>query len=156
MQLRGGAGVITSVFDIADVAESAKNLINCLREEEGEEPCSEKEKRDNIAGITFGSVSFISGVAFLAMPGAGTVVGFALMVGQAVYSGISNIKAYEDKYDITRDENWRIFWHTVAFQPIPQDVQKLAADTEVFKRLAEEAWRRLENSTDVVATAMGL
>ncbi|WCR54360.1 MAG: hypothetical protein PG981_001382 [Wolbachia endosymbiont of Ctenocephalides orientis wCori] len=48
------------------------------------------------------------------MPGVGTLVGIALMVSQGVYSGVSNIIEYEEKYDTTHDENWRIFWHTVA------------------------------------------
>lgn len=137
---------------------SADTLIKCAeKKEKGEQLCSDKEIRDSIAGITFGSVSFVSGVAFtaFAMPGVGTAVGPVLMVTQGVYSGVSNIIEYEEKYDTTHDENWRIFWHTFAFQPIPEDVQYLAAKTDIVNKLAEEVWERLENSTNVAAMAMG-
>lgn len=155
---RGGAGIMTSFFDVAELADSANKLKNCLSKEGGGKPCSKKEIRDSIAGITFASASLFSGVACtaLAMPGVGTVVGVILMVSQAVYSGISTVKEYKKKYGTTHNENLDIFFHAAALQPTPKDVQYLAARTDFTNQLAEEAWKHLQDSPNIVAIAMGL
>ncbi len=155
----GAAGAITGVFDIVDIGMSANNLVDCKKRENSDNPCGEKEIRDNIATISFSTVSFVSGVALtaLSMPGVGIAAGVALMVASGVYSGVSNIVEYEKKYDTTHGENWRIFWHTFAFQPIPEDVQHLAARKEMVNRLTKEAWKTLNDTPDnVVAYAFGL
>ncbi|MCM1002698.1 hypothetical protein DM84_05830, partial [Wolbachia pipientis] len=91
------------------------------------------------------------------MPVVGIAVGFGLMVGYGIYSGVSNIVEYEKKYDTTHDENWRIFWHTFAFQPVPQDVQHLAARKEMVNSLTKGAWQALNNSPNsTVAYGIGL
>ncbi|MFP3016488.1 MAG: ankyrin repeat domain-containing protein [Wolbachia sp.] len=156
---RGTAGAITGVFDIVDIGMSANNLVDCKKRENSDNPCGEKEIRDNIATISFSTISFVSGVALtaLGMPGIGIAVGVALMVASGVYSGVSNIVEYEKKYDTTHDENWRIFWHTFAFQPIPQDVQHLAARKEMVNSLAKGVWKALNNDpSNVVAYGIGL
>ncbi|PRD22884.1 UNVERIFIED_CONTAM: Ankyrin-3 [Trichonephila clavipes] len=155
---KGVAGALTGVFDIVDIGMSASNLVDCKNRKNGDNPCGEKEIRDNIASISFSGVSFVSGIALTAasMPGVGILVGLGLMVGHGVYSGVSNIIEYKKKYDTTHDENWRIFWHTIAFQPIPVDVQHLAARQSIVNSLAQEAWKALSNSTsDVVAYGIG-
>ncbi|WP_265028006.1 ankyrin repeat domain-containing protein [Wolbachia endosymbiont (group A) of Calamotropha paludella] len=156
---RGTAGAITGVFDIVDIGMSANNLVDCKKRENSDNPCGEKEIRDNIATISFSTISFMSGVALtaLGMPGIGIAVGVALMVASGVYSGVSNIVEYEKKYDTTHDENWRIFWHTFAFQPVPQDVQHLAARKEMVNSLAKGVWKALNNDpSNVVAYGIGL
>ncbi|MFP3029960.1 MAG: hypothetical protein ACEY3M_01880, partial [Wolbachia sp.] len=156
---RGTAGAIAGVFDIVDIGMSASNLVDCKKRENGNNPCGEKEIRDNIATISFSTISFVSGVALtaLGMPGIGIAAGVALMVASGVYSGVSNIVEYEKKYDTTHDENWRIFWHTFAFQPIPQDVQHLAARKEMVNSLTKGAWQALNNSpNNIVAYGIGL
>lgn len=156
---KGTAGAIAGVFDIVDIGMSASNLVDCKKREDSDNPCGEKEIRDNIASISFSSVSFVSGVALTAasMPVVGIAVGFGLMVGYGIYSGVSNIIEYEKKYDTTHDENWRIFWHTFAFQPIPQDVQHLAARKEMVNSLTKGAWQTLNNSpSNTVAYGIGL
>ncbi|MFP3031300.1 MAG: hypothetical protein ACEY3M_09255, partial [Wolbachia sp.] len=153
----GAAGAITGVFDIVDIGMSANNLVDCKKRENSGNPCGEKEIRDNIASIAFSSVSFISGVALVANPVIGIAVGFALMVGQGVYSGVSNVIEYKKKYGTTADESNRIFWHTFFLQPIPQDVQHLEARKEMVNSLTKGAWKRLNDSPDnVVAYAFGL
>ncbi|WP_341811169.1 ankyrin repeat domain-containing protein [Wolbachia endosymbiont (group A) of Oxytorus armatus] len=155
---RGTAGAITGVFDIVDIGMSASNLVDCKKRENSDNPCGEKEIRDNIATISFSTISFVSGVALtaLSMPGIGIAAGVALMVASGVYSGVSNIVEYEKKYDTTHDENWRIFWHTFAFQPIPQDVQHLAARKEMVNSLTKGAWQTLNNSLNsTVAYGIG-
>ncbi|MFP3033325.1 MAG: ankyrin repeat domain-containing protein, partial [Wolbachia sp.] len=155
----GVAGAITGVFDIVDIGMSASNLVDCKKRENSDNPCGEKEIRDNIATISFSTISFVSGVALtaLGMPGIGIAAGVALMVASGVYSGVSNIVEYEKKYDTTHDENWRIFWHTFAFQPIPQDVQRLAARKEMVNSLTKGAWQALSNSPHgTVAYGIGL
>ncbi|MFP3022315.1 MAG: hypothetical protein ACEY3K_05100, partial [Wolbachia sp.] len=121
--------------------------------------CGEKEIRDNIATISFSTISFVSGVALtaLGMPGVGIAAGVALMVASGVYSGVSNIVEYEKKYDTTHDENWRIFWRTFFFQPMADDVQHLAARKEMVNSLTKGAWKTLNDTPDnVVAYAFGL
>ncbi|WP_265017580.1 hypothetical protein [Wolbachia endosymbiont (group A) of Epistrophe grossularia] len=155
---RGTAGAITGVFDIVDIGMSASNLVDCKKRENSDNPCGEKEIRDNIATISFSTISFVSGVALtaLSMPGIGIAARVALMVASGVYSGVSNIVEYEKKYDTTHDENWRIFWHTFAFQPIPQDVQHLAARKEMVNSLTKGAWQTLNNSLNsTVAYGIG-
>ncbi|MFP3025334.1 MAG: hypothetical protein ACEY3L_03460, partial [Wolbachia sp.] len=70
---RGTAGAITGVFDIVDIGMSANNLVDCKKRENSDNPCGEKEIRDNIATISFSTISFVSGVALtaLGMPGIG-------------------------------------------------------------------------------------
>ncbi|WP_264688716.1 ankyrin repeat domain-containing protein [Wolbachia endosymbiont (group B) of Catoptria pinella] len=156
---RGTAGAVTGVFDIVDIGMSVNNLVDCKKRENSDNPCGEKEIRDNIATISFSTISFVSGVALtaLGMPGIGIAVGVALMVASGVYSGVSNIVEYEKKYDTTHDENWRIFWHTFVFQPVPQDVQHLAARKEMVNSLAKGAWKALNNDpSNVVAYGIGL
>ncbi|WP_353277794.1 ankyrin repeat domain-containing protein [Wolbachia endosymbiont (group A) of Agelastica alni] len=156
---KGVAGALTGVFDMVDIGMSASNLVDCKNRENGDNPCGEKEIRDNIASISFSSASFVSGVALTAagMPGIGIAVGAGLMLGYGVYSGVSNIVEYEKKYDTTHDENWRIFLHTFALQPIPLDVQHFADRQNIVNSLAQEAWKALSNSTsNVVAYAVGL
>ncbi|WP_264376206.1 ankyrin repeat domain-containing protein [Wolbachia endosymbiont (group B) of Idaea aversata] len=156
---RGTAGAVTGVFDIVDIGMSVNNLVDCKKRENSDNPCGEKEIRDNIATISFSTISFVSGVALtaLGMPGIGIAVGVALMVASGVYSGVSNIVEYEKKYDTTHDENWRIFWHTFAFQPVPQDVQHLAARKEMVNSLAKGVWKALNNDpSNVVAYSIGL
>ncbi|MFP3026210.1 MAG: hypothetical protein ACEY3L_08200, partial [Wolbachia sp.] len=143
---KGAAGAITGVFDIVDIGMSANNLIDCEKRENGNNPCGEKEIRDNIASIAFSSVSFISGIAFMANPVIGITVGFGLMVGQGIYSGVSNIIEYEKKYDTTHGENWSIFLRTIFFQPMADDVQHLAARKEMVNSLTKGAWKRLNDS----------
>ncbi|WP_338477023.1 ankyrin repeat domain-containing protein [Wolbachia endosymbiont (group A) of Nomada hirtipes] len=150
---------IAGAFDIVDIGMSASNLVDCKKRENSGNPCGEKEIRDNIASISFSGVSFFSGVALtaLSMPGVGIAVGAGLMVGYGVYSGVSNIVEYEKKYDTTHDENWRIFWHTLALQPIPVDVQHLADRQNIVNSLAKEAWKALSKSpSNVVAYGIGL
>ncbi|WP_179947478.1 OTU domain-containing protein, partial [Wolbachia endosymbiont of Cylisticus convexus] len=157
---KGAAGAVSGVFDIVDIGRSANNLVDCKNREGSDNPCKEKEIRDNIASISFSGVSFISGVALTAasMPVVGIAVGFGLMVGYGIYSGVSNIVEYEKKYNTTHGENWRIFWHTFALQPIPKDVQHLAARKEMINSLAKGAWRALNsnNSDSLIAYGIGL
>ncbi|WP_265042240.1 ankyrin repeat domain-containing protein [Wolbachia endosymbiont (group B) of Melanostoma mellinum] len=156
---KGVAGAVGGIFDIIDISRSASNLVDCKKREDSDNPCGKKEIRDEIVSMSFSSVSFVAGVALTAagMPVVGIAIGFALMVGQGVYSGVSNIIEYEEKYDTTHDENWRIFWHTFAFQPIPLDVQHLAERKEVVNSLAKEVWKMLNNVPDnVVAYGVGL
>ncbi|WP_353283576.1 ankyrin repeat domain-containing protein [Wolbachia endosymbiont (group A) of Pogonocherus hispidulus] len=156
---RGTVGVIAGVFDIVEIGMSASNLVDCKKREDSDNPCGEKEIRDNIASISFSSVSFVSGVALTAasMPVVGIAVGFGLMVGYGIYSGVSNIVEYEKKYDTTHGENWSIFWRTLLFQPMAADVQHLAARKDTVNSLAKGVWQALNNGpSNVVAYGVGL
>ncbi|WP_353283954.1 ankyrin repeat domain-containing protein [Wolbachia endosymbiont (group A) of Lypha dubia] len=158
---RGTAGAIAGVFDIVDIGMSASNLVDCKKRENSDNPCGEKEIRDNIATISFSGVSFVSGVALTAasMPVVGIAVGFGLMVGYGIYSGISNIVEYEKKYDTTHGENWSIFWRTLLFQSMAADVQHLVARKETVNGLAREVWKNLNadyTPSNVVAYGIGL
>nr|WP_253309278.1 ankyrin repeat domain-containing protein [Rickettsia endosymbiont of Ceutorhynchus assimilis] len=156
---KGTAGAIAGVFDIVDIGMSASNLVDCKKREDSDNPCGEKEIRDNIASISFSSVSFVSGVALTAasMPVVGIAVGFGLMVGYGIYSGVSNIIEYEKKYDTTHGENWSIFWRTLLFQPMAADVQHLAARKDTVNSLAKGVWQALNNSPNsTVAYGIGL
>ncbi len=91
------------------------------------------------------------------MPVVGIAVGFGLMVGYGVYSGISNIVEYEKKYDTTHGENWSIFWRTILFQDMASDVQHLADRKNTVDSLAKEVWKALNNAPNsVVAYGVGL
>ncbi|WP_264735341.1 ankyrin repeat domain-containing protein [Wolbachia endosymbiont (group A) of Rhinocyllus conicus] len=156
---KGTAGAIAGVFDIVDIGMSASNLVDCKKREDSDNPCGEKEIRDNIASISFSSISFVSGVALTAasMPVVGIAVGFGLMVGYGIYSGVSNIIEYEKKYDTTHGENWSIFWRTLLFQPMAADVQHLAARKDTVNSLAKGVWQALNNSPNsTVAYGIGL
>ncbi|MFT4327658.1 MAG: ankyrin repeat domain-containing protein [Wolbachia pipientis] len=156
---KGVAGAVGGVFDIIDIGISANNLVDCKNRESSDNPCGEKEIRDNIATISFSGVSFVSGIALTAasMPVVGIAVGFGLMVGQGVYSGISNIVEYEKKYDTTYGENWSIFWRTILFQDMASDVQHLADRKNTVDSLAKEVWEALNNAPNsVVAYGVGL
>jgi len=63
---KGTAGAIAGIFDIIDIGISANNLVDCKNREDSNNPCGEKEIRDNIASIAFSGVSFVSGVALTA------------------------------------------------------------------------------------------
>ncbi|QJT94912.1 ankyrin repeat domain-containing protein [Wolbachia endosymbiont of Diaphorina citri] len=154
----GVAGAITGVFDIVDIGISASNLVDCKKRENSDNPCGEKEIRDNIASISFSTASFVSGVALtaLSMPGVGIAVGVGLMVGYGIYSGVSNIIEYEKRYDTTHGENWSIFWRTIFFQPMADDVQHLAARKDVVNSLTKGVWQALRDSpSSVVAYGIG-
>ncbi|MFT4327777.1 MAG: hypothetical protein AB3P07_04135 [Wolbachia pipientis] len=156
---KGVAGAVAGVFDIIDIGISANNLVDCKNRESSDNPCGEKEIRDNIASISFSGVSFVSGVALTVagMPVVGIAVGFGLMVGYGVYSGISNIVEYEKKYDTTGGENWSIFWRTILFQDMASDVQHLADRKNTVDSLAKEVWNALNNAPNsVVAYGVGL
>ncbi|OAB79365.1 hypothetical protein WSTR_05260 [Wolbachia endosymbiont of Laodelphax striatellus] len=154
----GVAGAITGVFDIVDIGISASNLVDCKKRENSDNPCGEKEIRDNIASISFSTASFVSGVALtaLSMPGVGIAVGVGLMVGYGIYSGVSNIIEYKKRYDTTHGENWSIFWRTIFFQPMADDVQHLAARKDVVNSLTKGVWQALRDSpSSVVAYGIG-
>ncbi|WP_264685239.1 ankyrin repeat domain-containing protein [Wolbachia endosymbiont (group B) of Parapoynx stratiotata] len=156
---KGTAGALTGVFDIVDIGMSASNLVDCKKRENSDNPCGEKEIRDNIASISFSGVSFVSGVALTAasMPVVGIAVGFGLMVGCGIYSGVSNIVEYKKKYDTTHGENWSIFWRTLLFQPMAADVQHLAARKDIVNSLAKQVWKALNNAPNsVIAYGVGL
>ncbi|WP_341823711.1 ankyrin repeat domain-containing protein [Wolbachia endosymbiont (group A) of Agelastica alni] len=156
---KGTAGALTGVFDIVDIGMSASNLVDCKKRENSDNPCGEKEIRDNIASISFSGVSFVSGVALTAasMPVVGIAVGFGLMVGYGIYSGVSNIVEYKKKYDTTHGENWSIFWRTLLFQPMAADVQHLAARKDTVNSLAKQVWKALNNGPNsTVAYGIGL
>ncbi|MFP3012648.1 MAG: hypothetical protein ACEY3D_06980 [Rickettsia sp.] len=155
---KGGAGAIASIFDIADIAMASNILIECNKRA-ASNPCSDKEIRDNIASITFSSVSFISGVGLTAV-GAGpavVVVGAIIMVGQGIYNGISNIIEYEKKYDTTHGENWSIFWRTLLLKRMAEDVVHLKARHDSVNATVQSAWYMLEgHPEEIVAYAIGL
>ncbi|WP_353285322.1 ankyrin repeat domain-containing protein [Wolbachia endosymbiont (group A) of Beris morrisii] len=156
---RGTAGAVTGVFDIVDIGMSANNLVDCKKRENSDNPCGEKEIRDNVASISFSGVSFVSGVALTAagMPVVGIAVGFGLMVGYGIYSGVSNIVEYKKKYDTTHGENWSIFWRTILFQDMASDVQHLADRKNTVDSLAKGVWQALNNGPNsVVAYGIGL
>ncbi len=146
---RGFAGVITSPFDIYDLVSSSIDLTNAEK--------GSKEWRASIAGVTFSDISVVSGVAFTALskPGAGTVVGLGIIIGQGFYSGASMVIEYK-KYKLTTNQEFRLFWHIFALQLPPEDVQYLAARKDVVNKLAKQAWEFLQNNTQVAAYAMGL
>ncbi len=155
---KGVAGAAAGVFDIIDIGISANNLIDCKKRENSDNPCGEKEIRDNIASIAFSGVSFVSGVTLTAasLPRVGIGVGFGLMVTHGVYSGISNIIEYEKKYDTTHGENFDIFLHTLLLSSMPYDLEHLAARNNMVNSQAKRAWKALSDSpNDVVAYGVG-
>ncbi|MFP3012711.1 MAG: ankyrin repeat domain-containing protein [Rickettsia sp.] len=155
---RGAAGVLAGAFDIVDIAISSNALVQCANRKDSNDSCSDKEIRDNIASITFSSVSFIAGVGLTVAgaPLAATGVGLVLVGGYAIYSGVSNIIEYEKKYDTTHGENWSIFWRTILFQDMAKDIQHLADRTEMVNKITKNAWKNLRVSPDdVVAYAIG-
>lgn len=156
---RGASGALAGAFDIIDIAISSNALVQCANRKDSNDPCSDKEIRDNIASITFSSVSFIAGIGLTVAgaPLAATGVGLVLIGGYAIYSGVSNIIEYEEKYDTTHGENWSIFWRTILFQDMAKDIQHLAARKDAVNDITMEAWKNLEASPyNVVAYAMGL
>ncbi|WP_425385343.1 ankyrin repeat domain-containing protein [Wolbachia endosymbiont (group B) of Schoenobius gigantella] len=157
--VKGVAGAVGGVFDIIDIGISANNLVDCKNRESSDNPCGEKEIRDNIASISFSGVSFVSGVALTAagMPVVGIAVGFGLMVGYGVYSGVSNIVEYKKKYHTTFGEDLSIFGRTILFQDMASDVQHLADRKNTVDSLAKEVWKALNNAPNrVVAYGVGL
>lgn len=156
---RGAAGALAGAFDIVDIAISSNALVQCANRKDSNDSCSDKEIRDNIASITFSGVSFIAGVGLTVAgaPLAATGVGLVLIGGYAIYSGVSNIIEYEEKYDTTHGENWSIFWRTILFQDMAKDIQHLAARTEMVNNIAKNAWQNLEAAPDnIVFYAFGL
>ncbi|MBV2145240.1 MAG: hypothetical protein KTM48_00620, partial [Wolbachia endosymbiont of Pissodes strobi] len=78
------------------------------------------------------------------------------MVGYGIYSGISNVIEYKEKYNTTPGEDWSIFLRSSLSLPMAQDVQYLTARKNIVNSIAQEAWRALNSSTDgVVAYAVG-
>ncbi|KJV79673.1 hypothetical protein RHORCCE3_1909 [Rickettsia hoogstraalii str. RCCE3] len=156
---KGTAGVVTGVFDIVDIGLAAQALKKCQDMAGTDNACSNREIRDYTASIIFSGVSFVSGIALAvtsASIGLSVGVGLVLMVVYGLYSGISAIVEYEEKYDTTHDENLRIFWHTVTNQPLPKDVQHLAARTKSVNKILNAAWHHLQSMPDnVVAYAGG-
>ncbi|WP_342260183.1 hypothetical protein [Candidatus Tisiphia endosymbiont of Metellina segmentata] len=158
--LKGIAGGVTGIFDIVDIGLSAQALKECTDRAGTDNKCSDREIRDNIASITFSGVSFITGIVLTAASAGGPVtigVALAFMISYGIYSGASAIVEYEEKYDTTDDENFRIFWHQFALQSPPEDVQHLAARTEAVNNIVKTAWQDLTSMPDnVVAYAGGL
>lgn len=156
---KGAAGALAGVFDVVDIGMSASNLVDCKKRENSDDPCGGKEIRDNVASIAFSGVSLVSGIALAAagMPVVGVAVGFGLIVGHGIYSGVSNIIEYEEKYDTTYGEDWSIFWRTALLQDMADDVQHLADRKHMVNSLAEQIWKALRNSPrSVVAYGIGL
>nr|WP_253307709.1 hypothetical protein [Rickettsia endosymbiont of Ceutorhynchus assimilis] len=156
---KGVAGALGGVFDIIDIAMSSNMLVECNKRASSNNTCSNKEIRDSIASISLSSISFVSGIALAAMGSgpAGIAVGFILMIGQGVYSGVSNIIEYEEKYDTTDGENWSIFWRTVLLKSMAEDVEHLKARHDAVNYTVKNAWNMLENfPEEIVAYAIGL
>lgn len=158
---RTTAGFAAGVFDIVVIGMQTNNLIECKKRAKTETPCSEKEIRDSIVLLSVSGISFVSGVAFTAAawPGVGTAVGFALMVGQGAYTGISNIIEYKGKYHTTDAENWSIFWRSVFLQSMASDLGALVSRSrmELVNGQAKLAWKYLnESPSTVVAYGIGL
>lgn len=156
---KSGAGALAGIFDIVDIGISANTLNKCSERAENNDPCSDKEIRDSIAAMTFGSISFFSGVATAAMGTgpAGIIIGFSIMVGQGIYNGVSTIIEYKKNYDTTHGENWSIFWRTLVLKRMSEDVQYLRARHEFVNSITKSAYDMLnQHSDEVVAYAVGL
>lgn len=147
---KGGGGAIASIFDIVDIGISSNALIECNKRADSNNACSAKEIRDNIASISFASISFVSGVALTAM-GANTAavgVGLVIMIGQGIYNGISNVIEYQEKYNTTPSENMEIFFRSLVFMSPPRHVEHLAARTRYVNDTVLYAWEELNNLPD--------
>lgn len=96
-------------------------------------------------------MSFVSGVT-ASLPGVDIGVGFGLMVPNGVYSGISNIVEYEEKYDTTHGENLDIFLHTLLLllSPMPYDLEYLATRNNMVNSQAKRTWKALSGCPNVV------
>lgn len=156
---KGIAGALGGAFDIIDIAMSSNMLVECNKRASSNNTCSDKEIRDNIASISLSSISFVSGIALAAM-GSGPVgiaFGFTLIIIQGVYSGISNIIEYEEKYDTTHKENWSIFWRTALLRSMAEDVANLKTRHDAVNHTVKNAWNMLERfPEEIVAYAIGL
>ncbi|XGA08004.1 MAG: ankyrin repeat domain-containing protein [Wolbachia endosymbiont of Xenopsylla cheopis] len=146
---RGIGGLISNPFDIVDLVRSS---IDLSKAEKGS-----KEWRDAIAGVTFSSASIVSSVVFTAAgaTGAGTIVGLVIVIGQGFYSGASMVIELK-KYQLTTDEEFRVFMHTFLLQSLPKDVEYIAARKEAVKSIVMQAWQNLLSDHKVIAYATGL
>ncbi|WP_341820612.1 ankyrin repeat domain-containing protein [Wolbachia endosymbiont (group A) of Myopa testacea] len=147
---RGVGGSISNVFDIVDLIISLTDLFKAKK--------GSKELRDAIAGVTFSSVSVLSGVVFavFSMPIAGTIFGFTMVMGQGFYSGASMLAELRE-YRLTADEELRTFWHTFALQPLPENVEYIVFRKQVVDSLIRQKSEALGNdSSSVLAHMMGL
>lgn len=146
---RGFGGLISSPFDIADLVRSSIDLSKAEK--------NSKEWRDAIASITFSSASVASGIVFAAAGtvGAGTVFGFAIVLSQGVYNGISMVHEFK-KYRLTAGENAHLFFNTFFFQPIPESVGYVAARKDMVKLIIYQGWQAVLTNHKVVAYATGL
>ncbi|PWU15354.1 MAG: hypothetical protein C5B45_02665, partial [Chlamydiae bacterium] len=146
---RGVGGLISNPFDIVDLVRSSVDLSKAEK--------NSKEWRDAIASVTFSSASVASSIIFTAVgaTGVGAVVGFAIVLGQGVYSGISMVSEFK-KYRLTASENAHLFFNTLFFQPVPESVGYIAARKDIVKSIVYQGWEAVLNSHKVVARAMGL
>ena len=135
-------------------------MIECSNRADSGNRCSGQEIRNNIGMIGFSGISAASGITLTVMEAggpAGVAVGTVMMAGQGIYSGISNVIEYEDRYHMTLGEDWSIFWRTLFLQSMSKDVEHLALRSEMINNLTQTAWNILNNrSSNVVAYAIGL
>lgn len=159
--IRLGGAVLGGVFDIITIVLSTIKLIECAKVANTDYTCSDKEIRDSIAAITFAGVSFASGIILVALSAGGPIgigVSIIIMVASIIYSGISTIIEWEQKYDTTHLENLQLFISNAFMLSTSKDLDELALRTNSVNSIVKSAWDALNsfpNNTVAYATGLG-
>ncbi|WP_064644419.1 hypothetical protein [Orientia tsutsugamushi] len=159
--IRIGGNIVGGIFDIIDIVQSTIKLIQCGKVADTDKACSQKDIRDSIAVIIFAGVSFASGIFLVAVSASGPVgiaVGIIIMGAQIIYSGISTIIEWEQKYDTTPLENLDLFISRAFMLNPPKNLQELAFRTNAVNSIVDSAWTKLRsfpNNTVAYVTGLG-
>lgn len=143
-------------FDVYNIVEMSKIINMCSQQGNA---CLSKDKISFIISLTFSCVSIavfgglmLSGVGFAA----GALIGLAMVVIESLAMGINAVVYYKNKYQTHMGENIRIFFYTIAYQPLPTDVESLIRRTDWINDLQKNIIRLLDSDKNIVAYAMGI
>lgn len=111
---------------------------------------------NGINDVIFSGASFIVGLT-LTSP-VGLIASSAIIIGQGIYNGVSNVIEYRKKYHTTDSENWGIFWNTFLNQEMDDNIVELASRQDYIDYTAKFIWDFLNTNghQNVFACGMGL
>lgn len=144
-------------FDLYNIVEISKIIDMCTQQNNS---CTSRDKIEAFISLNFSCVSIgvtvgliISGVGLVP----GLLIGLGLLVIEEFSQGINDVIYYSQNYDTDFSENFRLFWHRVAFQPAPVDVQALVQRKDWINHFHQYATELLDASNkNIVAYGIGL
>ncbi|BBB15768.1 uncharacterized protein RVIR1_13210 [Candidatus Rickettsiella viridis] len=152
----------SSIFDILSLALSATALTQA--------EINDKTWRDSFASLVLSSSSIsvssvltvrslspmLTQVARTSLRVTGGVTAVVFIFAELSYAGASLLIEYQN-YPLSLEQKFRVFWHGVASQAAPADVEVIKTKKDFLNRLADYSWNNLQrHSQNTIAYITGL